>query len=606
MPGKGRLPNLNSFSMSSIPKPVSETRLLGMPVSPGIAFGPVCVKTGGRVLPDSHTIGQKDVADEIARFIKALDRTVEQLNGLRAKIAELSGEDAAKIFDAHILFLHDRTLLQQVGEGIKKTLRNGEIVFYEIVEKHIAVFRQVDDPYLRTRASDFEDIMHRVIQNMQHGSRERDYDIENDEHIIFAYDLTPSDTAAINIKKVLGFATELGSAMSHTAILARSMGIPAVMGIEGMVAKASNVRDIILDGYRGEIILNPTKATVRKYKRIHAEKQKEYEALEAMCDLPAETLDGKHIKLSVNVEYPYEFKGIKESGAEGVGLFRTEYFLLGDSRGKMPGEDEQCKWYTELVKGCSPHEVVFRTLDAGGDKVFGDELEEHEPNPFLGWRGIRISLSCRGMFKDQIKAILRASKYGTASIMFPMVSGRTEVIRAKGVVEECKRELDAQGIGYDKNLKIGVMVEVPSAAILADVLAEEVDFFSIGTNDLTQYVIAVDRINSHVARMFRPTHPAVIRLIDMTVKAGEKKGIPISICGEMAGDILLLPLLVGLGANQLSVGIHMVPVIRYAIRNLDYEYCKKVAKQALKARDSNTILSLSTDAARKAYPALFE
>lgn len=593
--------------MPSVPKKREEIRLVGVPVSPGIAVGRICIETGsGRHLPERYDIAPSQVKGELLRFDTALDATVSQLKALRTRVADISGEDAAKIFDSHILFLNDRMMLKQVAEEVLSRKQNVEHVFYDVVHKYIDVLNQVDDPYLRSRTTDFIDIMHRVIKNMHQDAPHGVCDLEEREHIILAHDLTPSDTAAMDITRVLGFATEQGSGISHTAILARSMGVPAVMGLEGMLRKCGDVQDVILDGYRGELILNPTRATVKKYRRIHDEKVKAYRALEAMRDLPAETLDGRKITLSVNVEYPYEFEGIKESGAEGVGLFRTEYFLLGDQKRSMPGEDEQARWYTELVEGCAPDNVIFRTLDSGGDKVFGDELEEPEPNPFLGWRGIRISLACRDMFKDQIKAILRASAHGKASIMFPMVSGRTEIVRAKGVVEECKRELERDGIPYDRDIKIGIMVEVPSAAILADILVDEVDFFSVGTNDLTQYVIAVDRINSRVARMFRPTHPAVIRLIDMTVRAGEGKGVPTSVCGEMAGDVMLLPLLIGLGVSQISVGIHLVPVVRYAIRHLDYGHCRAMAQQALKAPDSNTILGLSTETARKSYPSLFE
>ncbi len=577
-----------------------------MPVSPGIAIGRICVQSKDGYHPDFYEISADEVDHEIDRFKGALECTSVELHKLRDRIAELSGEEAARIFDAHVMFLNDKTLLKHVTEGVRKKLCNVEAVFHEVVHDYINALRKVDDPYLKSRTSDFEDITHRVLLNMRDEAHQGACDLEEHEHIVLAHDLTPSDTAAIDITRVLGFATEQGSASSHTAILARSMGVPAVMGLQGMLEKCHTAQQVILDGYRGELIMNPTLATVKKYQRIHAEKQKAYKALEAMRDLPTETLDGKHIRLAVNVEYPYEFEGINDSGAEGVGLFRTEFFLLGDRNHNMAGEEEQTRWYSELVEGCAPHEVVFRTLDSGGDKVFGDELEERESNPFLGWRGIRISLSCREMFKDQLKAILRAGVHGSASVMFPMVSGRTEIIRAKGILEECKNDLEKAGIPYDKNLKTGIMVEVPSAAILADVLAEEVDFFSIGTNDLTQYVIAVDRVNSHVARMYRPTHPAVIRLIDMTVKAGRKKGIPISVCGEMAGDILLLPLLVGLGADEFSVGIHLVPIIRYAIRHLNYEECRVIAEKALKAPDSNTILSLSSEAAKKAYPNLFE
>ena len=293
-------------------------------------------------------------------------------------------------------------------------------------------------------------------------------------------------------------------------------------------------------------------------------------------------------------------------GAEGVGLFRTEFFLLSNPSG-MPDEEEQTRYYRKLAEGCSPHGVIFRTLDSGGDKLPCEQLRTPEPNPFLGWRGIRVSLSRPELFKQQLRAILRAcADTPGCGIMFPMVSGYTEVVTAKHILQECREELERKNIPYARDLKVGIMIEVPSAAIMTDVLAREVDFFSIGTNDLTQYTIAVDRVNNRVANMFRPTHPAVIRIMDMTITAGERENITTAICGEMAGDITLLPLLIGLGATSISVGVHLVPIIRYAIRNLNYGQCRDMAQKALQAPNSRAIVDLSTALARTSYPALFE
>ncbi|MEG0025375.1 MAG: phosphoenolpyruvate--protein phosphotransferase [Akkermansia sp.] len=581
-----------------------ERRLSGIPVSPGIAIGQLRVQARDSRCPDVYTITLDDVDDELARFHEALALTAKQMQVLRDRIVQMSGEKDGAIFDAHLLFLQDKVVLKKVERELVSRLQNVEYVFYAVIQNYLEVMRKVDDTYLRSRSSDMEDIMNRVLQNMRADSDEDDQ-AEDDQHILVAFDLTPSDTAAMNVDHVLGFATEVGSAVSHTSILARSMGIPAVVGIEDALLETSSLQKAILDGYTGVLILNPTDETVESYHRLQKEKEKAYRALEAMRDLPTETLDGHHIRLAVNVEFPHEFGGIKDVGAEGVGLFRTEFFLLGSNK-VIPGEDAQTKGYSELVKGCYPHEVVFRTLDAGGDKLPSETLHRAESNPFLGWRGIRVSLSRRDLFKDQLKAILRASVYGPTGVMFPMISGLTEVLQAKSILQECRNELDAIGVPYGKDLKVGIMIEVPSAAIMADILASEVDFFSVGTNDLTQYAIAVDRVNSYVAHMFRPTHPGVIRLIDMTVKAGVDKGVPTAICGEMAGDILLLPLLIGLGASELSVGVHLVPVIRYAIRNLNYRACREMAEMAIKAPDSNTVLKLSSGLAHESYPSLFE
>ncbi|MEG0427474.1 MAG: phosphoenolpyruvate--protein phosphotransferase [Akkermansia sp.] len=581
-----------------------ERRLSGIPVSPGIAIGQLRVQARDSRCPDVYTITLDDVDDELARFHEALALTAKQMQVLRDRIVQMSGEKDGAIFDAHLLFLQDKVVLKKVERELVSRLQNVEYVFYAVIQNYLEVMRKVDDTYLRSRSSDMEDIMNRVLQNMRADSDEDDQ-AEDDQHILVAFDLTPSDTAAMNVDHVLGFATEVGSAVSHTSILARSMGIPAVVGIEDALLETSSLQKAILDGYTGVLILNPTDETVESYHRLQKEKEKAYRALEAMRDLPTETLDGHHIRLAVNVEFPHEFGGIKDVGAEGVGLFRTEFFLLGSNK-VIPGEDAQTKGYSELVKGCYPHEVVFRTLDAGGDKLPSETLHRAESNPFLGWRGIRVSLSRRDLFKDQLKAILRASVHGPTGVMFPMISGLTEVLQAKSILQECRNELDAIGVPYGKDLKVGIMIEVPSAAIMADILASEVDFFSVGTNDLTQYAIAVDRVNSYVAHMFRPTHPGVIRLIDMTVKAGVDKGVPTAICGEMAGDILLLPLLIGLGASELSVGVHLVPVIRYAIRNLNYRACREMAEMAIKAPDSNTVLKLSSGLAHESYPSLFE
>jgi phosphotransferase system enzyme I (PtsI) len=548
----------------------------------------------------------EDVTHEVARWEHALDVTREQIEMLKVRLAEQADQKDVAIFDAHLLFLEDPLIHQRVEKLIREQLYNAEQALHAVVSDYLAVMDRVADPYLQARKADIQDVSHRVVQNLM--------DLEDDasteegiQHVLLAQDLTPSDTAAMDVDQVLGFATELGSTVSHTAILARSMGIPAIVGIPNLMEQVAKVHAewVIVDGYKGLLIINPEQSVIAEYRKIQNARLKEYEDLASQSDLRTETVDGHYVKLAVNVEFPHEVGGIEEVGAEGVGLFRTEFFLLGNDT-EMPNEEVQTKSYSELVKACNPHEVIFRTLDSGGDKLPTEHLDSPEPNPFLGWRGIRVSLSRKEMFKDQLKAILRASVNGPTGVMFPMISGLTEVRRAKKVLAECREELDAAGVPYGKDLKVGIMIEVPSAAMLADVLANEVDFFSIGTNDLTQYTIAVDRVNSHVAHMFRPTHPGVIRMIDMTVKAGKAKGITTTICGEVAGDILLLPLMIGLGADELSVGVHLVPVLRYAIRCLDYSKCQELAKKALLAPDSNTVLKLSSELAHSSYPKLFK
>lgn len=589
-----------------------EIRLTGIPVSPGIAFGYIKVHISGSQEPESYDITEADIPGELVRFHRALLDTTTQISRMRDRMKLISGEKEAAIFDAHMMFLQDKSVISKVEKLLSTRLKNVEFVYYVVMQDYIEVLRRLDDPYFRARTGDMEDVMQRVIKNLTQieplenllNNTEREED--EDSQILMAYDLTPSDTAAMDAFKIRGFATETGSTVSHTAILARSMGIPAIVGIEHGVLKVECRAFAIIDGYKGVLVIKPTDETIQYYKRIQSEKEKAYKKLEALRDLPTETKDGRKIRLSGNVEFPHEYSAVKEVGAEGVGLFRTEFFLLGNRTG-MPDEEEQYNYYRELAEGCAPHGVIFRTLDAGGDKLPSEKLDAPEPNPFLGWRGIRVSLTRKSIFKKQLRAILRATVgIPKCGVMFPMISGYTEVMQAKAVLQECRDELEAEGIPYDKNLRVGIMIEVPSAALMTDVLAKEVDFFSVGTNDLTQYTIAVDRVNNKVANLFRSTHPAVGRLINMTVQAGEREGIPTAICGEMAGDILLMPLLIGLGAVSFSVGVHLVPVVRYAIRNLNYEECRAMAQEALASSNSRDIVNLSTALAKKSYPILFE
>lgn len=575
-----------------------ERRLKGMPVSPGIAMGVLKVEARGCSVPVMRNIAPSDVESEWLRFESALSRTEEELLSLKSRVEHLSGANEAAIFDAHLLFLRDRTIMSQLRKELPLRLQNIEAVYYAVVQNFMEVMRQVDDPYLRSRVADIEDVLQRVLKNMEPVKTAHEPGIG--PCVLAAYDLAPSDTADLNPDEVLGFVTEAGSAVSHTAILARSLGLPAVVAVPRLVIDSRMGRPAILDGYNGLLIINPTPETQEHYRALQAEKEKAYRALIEMKDLPAETLDGHRIRLAANVEFAHEYGAIKRSGAEGVGLYRTEFFLLGS--GGLPDEETQYEHYRALVESCSPEEVIFRTLDSGGDKLPFEVLEEKEDNPFLGWRGIRVSLSRPEIFKEQLRAILRASAHGKVGVMFPMVSGITEVKAVHRLLDECRAELRGRGQAYDANMRVGIMIEVPSAAMMADVLARHVDFFSIGTNDLTQYTIAVDRVNYRVASMFRPTHPGVVRLMGQTVAAG----IPTAICGEMGGDINLVPLLVGLGAAELSVGTHLLPLIRYAIRHLHYGECRAMAEKALLAEDSQTIRDLSVRLARQSYPLLFE
>ena len=576
-----------------------EQRLKGLPVSPGIAMGSLRVEARGCSAPRMRSITPDEMESEWGRLDAALARTEEELRSLKARVEKASSANEAAIFDAHLLFLRDRTIMARLKQEFPLRLQNIEAVYYAVVQNFIEVMRQVDDPYLRSRVMDIEDVLQRVLKNMEPAEPVRQQTIGEETYILAAHELTPSDTADLDTSRVLGFVTEAGSAVSHTAILARSMGLPAVVGVPRLVMDSRAGSSAILDGYNGLLILNPTEETQERYRSIRDERQKAYRELIEMRELPSVTRDGRHVRLAANVEFVHEFGSIKESGAEGVGLYRTEFFLLGN--GGLPDEETQYQHYRKLVEGCAPHEVIFRTLDSGGDKLPFEVLEEKEDNPFLGWRGIRVSLSRPEIFKEQLRAIMRASAHGRVGVMFPMVSGITEVRMTLDLLEECRLELRARGMAFDEKMRVGVMIEVPSAAMMADVLAPSVDFFSIGTNDLTQYTIAVDRVNYRVSSMFRVTHPGVVRLIHRTIEAG----VPTTICGEMGADINLVPLLVGLGATEISMGTHLLPVVRFAIRSLNYEECRVMAQKALLAEDSATIRNLSRDIAMKSYPQLF-
>lgn len=580
---------------------VFEQRLRGLPVSPGIAIGNLRVEARDCSAPLIHPITEEELPGEWKRFEAALVRTEEELAALKQRVEAVSGATEAAIFDVHLLFLRDSTIIGKLKQELPLRMQNIESVYYAVVQNFMEVMRTVDDPYLRSRVMDIRDVLQRVLRNMQSGGEvRRVLPPVEPRCILAAYELTPGDTAELDRKNVLGFVTETGSAMSHTAILARSLGLPAVVAVPRLVMDSRTGSPAILDGYEGLLIINPTEETQERYLSLRAEREKAYRELVEMRELPAVTTDGHRVHLAANVEFAHEFESIRRSGAEGVGLYRTEFFLLGTGE-SMPDEEAQYKHYRRLVEECSPEEVIFRTLDAGGDKLPFEPSSEREDNPALGWRGIRVSLSRAEIFKQQLRAVLRASAHGKAGVMFPMVSGVTEVRRTLKLLDECREELRARGQAYNEKMRVGVMIEVPSAAMVADVLARYVDFFSIGTNDLTQYTIAVDRVNHRVAPIFRVTHPGVVRLMARTIEAG----IPTTICGEMGGDLNMLPLLVGLGATEISVGTHLLPVVRVAIRHLNYEECKSMAQYALQAEDSMTIRSLSRSMALKSYPDLF-
>ncbi len=575
----------------------------GIPASPGIAIAPLHVIARGFSAPEVYEIDESEVPREQERFRQAIEITKRQLVELQSRLEDLSGENESGIFEAHAMMIEDRAVVERVLAAIASRLQNADYAFYAVMQNFLEAMRRIPDPYLRERTADIEDVAQRVLRNFSPDGDSRHLG-PDDRHILVAYDLAPSDTASMNRRHVLGFATEQGSVNSHTAILARAFGIPAVVGLEGAVIDLMALAPAILDGYTGKLILNPAPDTLARYRKLSDAKARVRSALEAKRGAATETIDGRAITVSANIEIVDELPLVKRSGAKGIGLYRTEFLLLNGE--EMPDEKKQSEIYSKIAREMAPHGLIIRTLDAGGDKLPVEPLTEPEPNPFLGWRGIRVSLARPAMFREQVRAVLRASASGRVSIMFPMISGLSEVWRCKEMVRRCMDELDKEGIAFDHDLPVGVMIEVPAAALCADLLAPEVDFFSIGTNDLIQYTVAADRVNPHVADLYRPTHPAVIRLIKRTIDAANDNGIWTGICGEMAGDIRLTPLLIGLGVEELSVGPQQVPGVGQAIRSLSFAECAAMSDEALRHNRSQGVLDLSLNLARKHYGELLD
>ena len=588
-----------------MPKPGIEPEVIyeGIPASPGVAIAPVHVIARGFSAPEVYEIEESEISREQERFREAVEITKRQLIELQSRLEDLSGDNESGIFEAHVMMLEDRAVVERVLNAISSRQQNAEYAFYAVMQNFLEAMRRIPDPFLRERTADIEDVAQRVLRNFSPDSEARHLG-PDDRHILVAYDLAPSDTASMNRRHVLGFATEQGSVNSHTAILARAFGVPAVVGLEGAVIDVMALAPAILDGYSGKLILHPSPETLERYHKLSDAKAKVRSSLEAKRRDATETVDGRELTVSANIEIVDELPLVKSSGAKGIGLYRTEFLLLNGE--EMPDEKRQVEIYSRVAREMAPHSVIIRTLDAGGDKLPVEPLTEPEPNPFLGWRGIRVSLARPAMFREQIRAILRASAAGKVAVMFPMISGLSEVWRCKEMVRRCMDELEKEGIPFDRDMPVGIMIEVPAAALCADLLAPEVDFFSIGTNDLIQYTVAADRVNPHVADLYRPTHPAVIRLIKRTIDAATDNGIWTGICGEMAGDIRLTPLLIGLGVEELSVGPQQVPSVGQAIRSLSYAECAAMADEALRHSRSQAVLDLSLELARKRYGDLLD
>jgi len=573
----------------------------GLPVSGGLAHGVVHVLKDHFDEPEPETIKPEQGDAEMRRLHRALDTTRVEIEALQRQMIEDGGGAEADIFDAHLLILDDESLLKQVERRVRVEWLNVDYAYYQLMLKHINALRGKSDPYLRERFLDIKDVTHRVMRHLRGEMLETpmfDHPV-----IVVARDLTPSDTVQLDRSMVLGFAVETGSAVSHAAIIARSMGVPAVVRLTGISEHLHSGDRVLLDGDNGLMILNPSEETLSDLLVREAAAEVREDALHEQRHEPAITRDGQVVLLGVNAEFLEELSVVKDSGADEVGLFRTEFLHLADPDAS---EDSLTDAYRQVVQAVAPNLVIFRTLDLGGDKVEESYLQNPEPNPFLGWRGIRLSLGKVDLFKRQLRALLRAGAGQRLGIMFPMVTMVSEVVDAKALLDECQKELVAEGVALPDKVLIGAMIEVPGAALVAKGIGKQVDFFSLGTNDLVQYTLAVDRLNERVSDLYQPTHPAVLRLIEMTVDAGGDCGIRVGMCGEMAADIVLTPLLLGLGLRELSVSAGQVARVKEAVRRLNAGECKQLWLEAQEMADAQSILQQSRLLAMRCYPDLFE
>lgn len=589
--------------MPDTPK-AGEKIFRGIPVSAGVCRGKIVVLRRFRPVIDLRKITEAELGSEVGRLERALVQTRHQILDVQKRVSGAMGAEEGSIFDAHLLVLEDRTLIDEVIRVIAEERVNAEHAFHEVAERYAATLAAIDDDYLRERATDMRDVTNRVLNNLLGLEPEADLRHLKEPCIIISHDLSPSNTAQLDKRNVLGFATDIGSKTSHTAIMARSLRIPAAVGLKDASEQIEHGAYALLDGFNGLLIINPTDQTLFEYGQLQQKQVTLQEKLRDVLQTPAVTLDGHRVLLSANIESAQDAPRVVENGAEGVGLFRTEYLFINHEH--PPSEEQQFLDYSAVAKALKPMPVVIRTLDLGGDKFMAHRPVPREMNPFLGWRAIRFCLQERDIFREQLRAILRASAEGNVRMMYPMISGLDELNQANALVDEYKAELRAEGLAFDENMPIGAMIETPSAVIVADSLAKRLKFMSIGTNDLIQYSLAVDRMNEKIAHLYEPTHPAIVRLIKATTNAAHERQIKVSVCGEMASDPVLAPLLLGLGVDELSAAPALVPPVKFLIRRLKLSEAQELARFALDCESAVEILARCQELAREIAPSLFE
>lgn len=575
----------------------------GIPVSPGIIIGKAHLVDRSSVkILYQYLIDEKQVSGEVKRFESALRITEEQLQTLKNKMPEHIKEHSF-ILDSHLMILKDSMLRKSTIRRIEEEKINAEWALKKSFNEIRKIFAQIDDEYISNRIQDVESVSERILRNLSGETQESLSEIR-ERVIIVAHDLSPADTTELNISKVMGFITDVGGQTSHTAIMAKALEIPAVVGLESASARISDGDLLIVDGSTGEVVINPDDAEIIRYQERKLQHEKYKSTIARISHLPAETPDGYRIAIKANIEFLEEVTAVREHGAEGIGLYRTEFLYLR-SKG-LPTEEELFDDYREVAEIMAPDPVNIRTLDLGGDK-FASHIEiSNEMNPAMGLRAIRLCLKEPGLFKTQLRAILRASTFGRVQLMFPMISGIQEVLEAKEILNTVKQELDNEGIIYDENMPVGIMIEIPSAVTISDLLTRHVDFFSIGTNDLIQYALAIDRVNEHVAYMYQPFHPAILRMIQQVVQEGRKAEIKISLCGEMAGDPLCVPILLGLGLNELSMNARSIPLVKNIVRAIPLAQARKDFERVIQLSTAREVRDYLLTRMKKMIPELGE
>jgi phosphotransferase system enzyme I (PtsI) len=576
----------------------------GIAVSSGVCRGKILVLHRARHIVSRRNLAESEIAAEIKRFEQVLVKTGQQIKEIQHRVVTNMSATEGDIFEAHLLMLEDRVLIEEVIRLIQAQKTNADYAFHTVAERYITALEQVEDEYLRERAADMRDLTTRVLDNLLEVKDAFNLSHLTEPCILVSHDLSPSTTAQLDKKFVLGFATDIGGKTSHTAIMARSLDIPAIVGLQDAAEDLESGEYALLDGYNGTITVNPTDQTLFAYGQLEKNKASLDEKLHEIIGQPAITLDGKTIHLSANIEDQNDVASVLAHGAEGVGLFRTEFLFINHE--SPPSEEDQYKAYHEVAVALKPHPVIIRTLDIGGDKFVSNLQLAQEMNPFLGWRAIRFCLAQPQLFCAQLRAILRASAEGNVKMMYPMISGLDELNQANALVEKCKAELRAEKVPFNENLEVGVMIEIPSAALIADVLAKRAKFFSIGSNDLIQYTLAADRTNEKVSHLYEPTHPAILRLIKTAVNASHVNGHWTGVCGEMGGDPVLVPLLIGLGVDELSAAPPVIPEVKYMIRRVKMSEAKALAEFALNCESPSEIYARCLEFAKQTAPSLFD